>query len=158
MAAGISKTTTIPLLALTFIFSVITLGLVAHIEKVGSFPASNFHGVIIQLTFAAAWTTLFSLVFMITGFVLSRNSFFSAGVVGIFIFLSFLQLIVGAGGLVAVLKKYGTPDNGSLYKALQAFAFISAFFALFTTVAAFLNYVAGKAVDVQPKKEEEVHF
>jgi hypothetical protein len=30
--------------------------------------------------------------------------------------------------------------------------------ALFTTVAAFLNYISSKAVDVAPKKEEEVHF
>lgn len=159
MAVGPSKTTTVPLLALTFAFSVIALGLAASLIANGSFPASNFHGVIIQGTFAAAWTTFFTLLFLITAFVLPRNSFFSAGVVGIFVFLGFLQLIVAAGGTVAVLKTYGTPDHNALYKALQAFLFIAAFFALFTTVGAFLNYVAGKAVDVKPRKEEEdPHF
>jgi hypothetical protein len=121
-------------------------------------PADESKGVIIQSVFACAWTTLFSLIFLITGLVMPRNSFFSAGVVGIIIFLSFLQLIVAAGSSVALYKTDGALYNRSVHRAWLGISFVAAFMALFTTVSAFLNYVAGKAVDVQPKKEEEVHF
>ncbi|GAA5885754.1 hypothetical protein JCM16303_006051 [Sporobolomyces ruberrimus] len=144
MAVGISKTTTIPLLALTFIFSVVGL--------------DESRGVIIQSVFACAWTTFFSLLFLITGFVLPRNSFFSAGVVGIVIFLSFLQLIVAAGSSVALYKTDGALYSRPVHRAWLGISFVAAFMALFTTIAAFLNYVAGKAVDVQPRKEEDPHF
>ncbi|GAA5938869.1 uncharacterized protein JCM15063_004894 [Sporobolomyces koalae] len=158
MAAGISKATTVPLLALTFIFSAIGLGLSAALIAKSTFSGYEPRAVIIQGCFACAWTVLFSLIFMITSVAAPRNSFFSAGVVGIFIFLGFLQLIVAAGSSVALYKSEGAGYNASVHKAWLAFAFVSAFFALFTTVAAFLNYVAGKAVDVEPRKEEDPHF
>ncbi|GAA5827204.1 hypothetical protein JCM5353_007976 [Sporobolomyces roseus] len=158
MAAGISKTTTIPLLLLTFIFSVAGLGLSAALVSKSNFPNYESRAVLIQGLIACVWTVLFSLIFIITGLVMPRNSFFGAAVCGIMMFLGFLQLIVTAGGTVSTTKTFGTPDNSALYRAWIAMAFIAAFMALFSTVAALLNYVAGKAVDVKPKQEEVVHF
>ncbi|GAA5897182.1 uncharacterized protein JCM6883_006608 [Sporobolomyces salmoneus] len=155
---AVSKSTTVPLLALTFVFAVVGLGLSAALLAKSTFNTHTSRAVIIQGVFAESWTVFFSLIFLITSFVLPRNSFFSAGVVGIMMFLSFLQLIVAAGSCTSLYKDEGALYNSGVHRAWLGIAFISAFMALFTTVAAFLNYIASKAVTAQPKKEEEVHF
>ncbi|GAA5989471.1 hypothetical protein JCM5350_005931 [Sporobolomyces pararoseus] len=156
---AVSRTTVVPLLAITFVFAVVGLGLSAALIAKSSFPTFEARAVIIQSVFACSWTVLFSLVFLITSFVLARNSFFSPGVVGIFMFLAFLQLIVAAGSSVSLYKTQGAGYNKAVHRAWLGISFVTAFMALFTTVAAFLNYVASKAVEpTHVNKEEEVHF
>lgn len=144
---------------MTFVFAVVGLGLSAALVSKSGFSTYESKAVIIQSVFACAWTVLFTLVFLITSFALARNSFFSAGVVGIFVFLAFLQLIVAAGSSVALYKSEGALYNRSVHRAWLGISFVTAFMALFTTVAAFLDYVSSKAVEpAHVNKEEEVHF
>jgi len=120
-----SKTTTVPLLALTFIFAVVGLGLSSALVAKTSFATHTARSVLIQGIFACAWTVLFALIFLITSFVLARNSFFSAGVVGIFMFLAFLQLIVAAGSSVSLYKTEGPAYNKSVHRAWLGIAFVT---------------------------------
>ncbi|GAA5952115.1 hypothetical protein JCM3765_005200 [Sporobolomyces pararoseus] len=156
---AVSRTTVVPLLAVTFIFAVVGLGLSSALVAKTSFSTHTSRAVLVQSIFACSWTVFFSLLFLITSFVLARNSFFSAGVVGIFMFLAFLQLIVAAGSSVSLYKTEGPAYNKAVHRAWLGISFVTAFMALFTTVAAFLNYVSSKAVEpTHANKEEEVHF
>ncbi|BGP18548.1 hypothetical protein JCM10213_002938 [Rhodosporidiobolus nylandii] len=159
MAAPVSRAYAAFLLTV-WAFAVILLGLSAHVYKVTSiWPGPNGHGVLVQCIFAASWTTFFTTLFVIGSFIAPASMFFGAAVNFIFIFLSFLQLIVAAGSIAAVLNSYGIPIGGassSLWKATEAFAFITAFFALFASLYAGKEYLTGKATPVKQHKEE--HF
>ncbi|CEQ42854.1 SPOSA6832_04725, partial [Sporobolomyces salmonicolor] len=147
LAGGASRSY-IPLLALTWAISVACLGLSASIIAEGnSFPASDFHGVIIQ-----------SAIFLIGAVVAPTVVFFGAACQFIFLFLGFLQAIVAAGSTQAIIHQYGYPDHKSLYRGWEGMSFVLAFFLLFTAVWAGLCYATGQAAHAKPVQEKEVHF
>ncbi|GAA5878342.1 hypothetical protein JCM1840_001384 [Sporobolomyces johnsonii] len=158
MAVGVSRSY-IPLLALSWALSVACLGLSASIIAQGkSFPASDFHGVIIQSVFSSTWATLFTTIFLIGSVVAPTVVFFGAATQFIILFLGFLQAIVAAGSTQAIIHQYGYPDHKSLYRGWEGMSFVLAFFLLFTAVWAGLCQVTGQAANVKPVEEKEVHF
>ncbi|GAA5969425.1 hypothetical protein JCM11641_008112 [Rhodosporidiobolus odoratus] len=156
MAAPVSRMY-LAWLAVCWAFSVVSLGLSARIISHGTiFPSSEFHGVLIQNVFAQSWNTLFTTLFLIGSAVAARSIFFGAAANFVFIFLGFLQTIVGLGSFSAVVKQYGIPEMNSIYKAYWGIGWVTTFFIMFAALYAGKEYLTGQATPVKQHKEE--HF
>ncbi|GAA6038398.1 hypothetical protein JCM8097_007629 [Rhodosporidiobolus ruineniae] len=159
MPAPVSRTY-LGSLTLSFVFSVISLGLIAYICKKGNggvWPGPNGWGVVVQNVFAFAWATFFSLLFLVLSAVAPRSIFGGAAVNFIFIFLAFLQAVAGLGSYSAVVRDFGIPFSSSIWKAYWGIGWVATFVLLGTALHAGYLYIVGQATPAPQHKETE-HF
>jgi len=149
----------LPLLALVWALSVVSLGLSANIISTSNqFPNGEYHGVLIQTIFAWAYNSLFTLIYIIGNAVAPRNFFFGAAITFIMLFLGFLQAIVASGSWTSVTSLYGYLDMQTQKKALEGIQWSATFLLFFDCIWVALTYISGQATEAPPPKEEVVHF
>ncbi|GAA5823297.1 hypothetical protein JCM11251_007559 [Rhodosporidiobolus azoricus] len=146
------------LLALSFCLSVPALALSAAIVSKATFwPTEEYQGILIQSTFAWAWTTLFTLLVLVGSAVASSFFLFKPTVSFALLFLSWLQTIVSFGSFSAIMKDYGRPELNNLYMGFWGVCGAGTFVLMFTTIYALYLQITSRATPVPQHKETE-HF
>ncbi|GAA5894430.1 hypothetical protein JCM6882_004818 [Rhodosporidiobolus microsporus] len=146
------------MLALSWALAVPALGLSAAIvAKATGYANDEYQGVMIQSTFAWAWTTLFTTILLIGDLVAGNFFLFSPAMNFVLLFISWLQTIVSFGSFAAIQNDYGYFELGNLYKGFYGVCGAATFILMFTTVYALYQHITTRATPVPEHKETE-HF
>ncbi|GAA5859032.1 hypothetical protein JCM8547_003975 [Rhodosporidiobolus lusitaniae] len=149
------------MLALTWVFSVVALGLSAHLVKSGSvFPGPEGRRILVEGVFSFSWLTLFTTVLLIGSAVAPRSLFFGAAINFVLVFIGFLLAVVGLGSITAVISQFGRPgEMSSIWRAYEGIGWVATWFTFFTALWAGHDYITNKPhVEAHQAGKEDPHF
>ncbi|GAA6003867.1 hypothetical protein JCM10207_006442 [Rhodosporidiobolus poonsookiae] len=144
-------------LAVVWVFSVISLGLVGRLIAKGTIWYGEARPVTIENTFAMSWGTFFTTILLIGSAVAPEFFLFGAALNFVLLFLGFLLSVVGLGSITGIINQFGySGEMTSLWKAYLGIGWCQTFFIFFAALWAGYHYVTGQATPVKEHKEE--HF